>query len=323
MSEFTSPSSTNEPESEAEQPQQQSTVSMKEAKIQGSLLGHQGRCFDLRFHPVDNNVLLSASEDGSVKLWNVEKRSCLQTFVHNKEAEALRAGFINKYVCSAGSDGKVHLWSHLDENDASASNTSETAQDSSNKAPNTSKGHTKGKKVHTLQHRTESSQVYVCEAQVLSNATTASYQEALTSTLLLTAADSDVYLWDVEYSTAATRMWNYTTSTEDETAVFGGIHRNPDKEVFVFDTKWCPNSPHEAALALSDSTIRLLDIRQSQSSVLSLSLAIEELEQSGVKLGHATSVNWSHTGTLCSVSFGSGIVALIDIRMVSICIIAH
>jgi WD40 repeat protein len=281
---------------------------IQNSKIQGSLLGHQGRCFDLRFHPCEPNVLLSASEDGSVKMWNAHKRTCLQTFLHNKDAEALRAGFIHKYICSAGSDGQVHLWSYLEDDQSPGDQHASATSSATLRCP-------KGKKVHTLQHRTENSQIYVCEAQVLDN-NAASYQEGLNSTQLLTAADSEVYLWDVEHSATASRMWNYTTSTEAETTVFGGIHRNPDREVFVFDAKWCPHSPHEAAIALSDSTIRLLDIRQSQASVLSLSLAIEELEQSGIKLGHATSVNWNHSGTLCSVSFGSGIVALIDIRMV-------
>ena len=40
---------------------------------QQKLLSHSGRCFDIRFS-IDGSCLLTASEDGTAKLWDVKTR---------------------------------------------------------------------------------------------------------------------------------------------------------------------------------------------------------------------------------------------------------
>ncbi len=262
-------------------------MQLDDVKIHGNLIGHQGRCFDLRLQPDDSNRLLSASEDGNAKLWDIGKRSCIHTFVHNKNCEVLRSAFVSSdRVCTTGSDGKVMIWNSR----------TDILQSSTPSA--------------TLAHSNESSQIYVCEP--LPSSTDGSGVHG--SPLMLTAADSEVYLWDID-SQQTNSIWQFTTPSS-QIEGFGGDSRNPNRDVYVFDAKWRPNACHEAVVALSDSTLRILDVRH-KNPAMTLSLEIEELAVAGLNLGHATSVNWNMTGSICSVSFGSGIVALIDIAAVS------
>lgn len=107
---------------------------------------------------------------------------------------------------------------------------------------------------------------------------------------------------------------------------FGGESRNPNREAYIFDAKWNPGSAHLVSLALSDGTLRILDTRADATSSLILPSVInntsEGMDQAGsvaatVKLGHATSLNWNNKGgntDLCSITFGSGHIALLDMR---------
>jgi WD40 repeat protein len=51
--------------------------------IKHSFIGHQGRCFDVRYS-CQGGLAMSASEDGSVKMWDVNSRKCLFTFDHGE-----------------------------------------------------------------------------------------------------------------------------------------------------------------------------------------------------------------------------------------------
>ena len=54
-------------------------------KIRHSFIGHQGRCFDVRYS-LHGDQMLSASEDGTAKLWDINTRKCLFTFDHGEMA---------------------------------------------------------------------------------------------------------------------------------------------------------------------------------------------------------------------------------------------
>lgn len=262
----------------------------EEACIVGSLIGHQGRCFDLRIHPFYYDLLLSSSEDGNAKLWRISEHKNVHTLLHNKEAEVLRSSFIDNLVATAGSDGAVQLWDLNIEPDnqtrsfiAKRGNFPEIS--SANKEPATTKqfGSISSKNLGRLNHDGAEAQIYVCEPSPYS------------SSSLLTAADSKVYLWDIN-TCQCTSNWHYSDlksntnsdSSSSEIKVFGG-DRNPDNEVFVFDAKWNPTKPHEAILALSDSSIRILDSRKSDASIFDISLISND---SPSHLGHATSVRY-------------------------------
>jgi len=225
-----------------------------------SLIGHHGRCFDLRFSPNDYDKILSASEDGSAKFWSISQNKCLQTLVHSKTSEVLRATFMKNNVCTAGSDGVIHIW-----NDYHSWDT----------AP--------PKRVNSLKHRSNESQIYVCESNFgVENS-------------LLSAGDNEIYHWDTE-NAVSVRKWAYFPSSSEGQQPFGGGERNPDNEAYVFDAKWQPHEWNTVGMALSDGTIRLLDTRQTANSVLTITLQPPPLEATteqpdNTALGHATSVS--------------------------------
>lgn len=75
------------------------------------LLGHRGRCFDVRVSG-DGLKALTASEDGCVKLWGLVQRTCIATLQHSSDAEALRCCFLpcSSSLVSCGSDGRALVW---------------------------------------------------------------------------------------------------------------------------------------------------------------------------------------------------------------------
>ncbi|KAI9090507.1 WD40-repeat-containing domain protein [Phlyctochytrium arcticum] len=44
------------------------------------LEGHSGPILDIKVHPLDSNLLLSVSTDGTVRLWHLEAQKCLYTY---------------------------------------------------------------------------------------------------------------------------------------------------------------------------------------------------------------------------------------------------
>ena len=152
---------------------------------QQQLLGHKGRCFDVRYS-YDGNVLLTASEDGTAILWDLYTRKIKSTLVHNKESEVLRATFLDRpssLVATGGADGRAIVW--------------KTESDSSS-----STNASKYTKQLVLEHE-KTSQIYACES--LSGGTNEHHHH---SSNLVTAADSVLYLWDL----ASTGVKPYTLS---------------------------------------------------------------------------------------------------------------
>jgi WD40 repeat protein len=79
---------------------------------QQKLLGHTGRCFDIRYS-YDSTLLLSASEDGHALLWDLKSKKVCGKFLHNRESEVLRATFLNidsTLITTCGADGKAIIW---------------------------------------------------------------------------------------------------------------------------------------------------------------------------------------------------------------------
>lgn len=279
------------------------------AKVKARLLGHQGRCFDVRYSQVDESVLLSSSEDGTARLWDLDKKKCLQTLVHNPASEALRCAFMGHHAVVAGSDGAISVWNCAD----AMSSTQPAARAA---AP-----------IHRYKHSTEFSQVYVCEPS------------PHCASELLSGADSSIYLWDLGQEAA---RYSFAIEPLDSTQQpFGGA-RNASGEVFVFDAKWCPQVAHVLAVAASDATVRMLDFRTPSSSGSSTALIMDLSKGEGAKgLGHATSVstplgptpvsaadpnlqvNWGSDtcAHLLSVTFGSGCVGLFDVRKGADCLL--
>ena len=173
---------------------------------------------------------------------------CITTLNHSTNritsAEVLRACALGpdndriKLLCTAGSDGIMNIFSR----DGESINS-------------------KYKKLFTLKHRNEESQVYACEPLSRNE-----------ETLFITAADNELYLWNSTLLTESVHKWSFSGEKD---IVFGGVSRNPNREAFIFDAKPCPCLEHVnvIAVALSDGTIRLVDIRQPSSQAASLPLS--------------------------------------------------
>ena len=127
------------------------------------------------------------------------------------------------------------------------------------------------KKQAVLSHG--AAQIYACECFDITSSSSA---------MFLTAADSSVYLWDVDNCVASrptstpSHVWTLDPNSNNNSSSvspvnapgeenstnnnFGGP-RNPNNDVFIFDAKINPRSGNVIALALSDGNIRQIDIR--------------------------------------------------------------
>lgn len=238
----------------------------REAKISATLLGHKARCFDVRLNPFNSSQLLTSSEDGHARLWDLNRKTCLQALCHNKDAEVLRAAFVGPdCIVTAGSDGVVKVW--RDECQNKQSNDEQGI-------PRTGSVKVNFVRSSSLDHGGSDFQVYVCEPYI-------SQSSVGNAAQLLTGVENRLILWSTEDFNLL-KEWIYFDSREE---AFGGSHRNPDKQNFVFDAKWHPHDSCKAVIALSDGSLSFVDTRLPQEDHLVIDLHDEE-----VPLGHPTSV---------------------------------
>lgn len=198
------------------------------------------------------------------------------------ESEVLRVAFLDTHstlITTCGADGKAILWKRYNDEseiciDSERNNDEETL--SSSARQELQKGNdTEGLSNHRGKRRTRKeailphgpTQIYACESLNISNSTSCPF---------MTAADSSVYLWDVNACTegkqcSPSHIWtvganssnsNSPVNTPDGEPVQGfGGPRNPDNVVYIFDAKVNPTGANVIALALSDGSIRQIDIR--------------------------------------------------------------
>lgn len=204
------------------------------------------------------------------------------TFKHNKESEVLRAAFLNSsstLVATCGADGFATVWKTFYDGDAStetpklpdksgeSSNgvSAQVASASGTSVVSNQTGKRRLKKEIALTHGV--AQIYACECFDVNNEGNSAF---------MTAADSSVYLWDLNAQIKAndnssSHVWTVMADSDDTTPStspssgsgtqgYGGP-RNPDNEIYIFDAKINPHHQNIIALALSDGNIRQIDIR--------------------------------------------------------------
>lgn len=80
----------------------------------GVLRGHGGAVNDLQVHPADPSLMLSASQDESVRLWNLMTGQLVAMFAgqagHRDDVLALSVHPAGRCFASAGMDNSVKLW---------------------------------------------------------------------------------------------------------------------------------------------------------------------------------------------------------------------
>ncbi len=230
----------------------------KNHTIISSFLGHKGRCFDTRLSH-DYNSFISASEDGCAKIWSLQNKKCLFTLKHNDKCEVLRSAFVtDTIVCTGGSDGKVIIWKRNESDNLFV-------------------------KSRSLMHNSAESQIYACEPVPSQD-----------SGRLITAADCQLFMWDLESTNdRCVQSWSFDSLDQDaiNSVPFGGP-RNEQNEVYVFDAKVSPTVSSCVAVALSDSSIRLLDTREGPDRAVVSTMPLNKQQRfANQNFGHATSVS--------------------------------
>lgn len=130
-----------------------------------------------------------------------------------------------------------------------------------------------GNKTAILQHET-GDQIYACEV----------VESDGNSATILTAAESKLRLWDVTQPENP-QIWS-VGSINSSAPAFGGP-RNPDNDTYIFDAKPSSTDRKTIALALSDKTIRLVDIRETSLQQIPLM----SFSDDNFSLGHPTAVS--------------------------------
>ena len=78
------------------------------------LMGHGNSVYDLRTHPIDDGLILSASADESIRLWNLRTSVCIAVFAgsggHRHSVIALDFHSLGNTFVSSGMDTSIKIW---------------------------------------------------------------------------------------------------------------------------------------------------------------------------------------------------------------------
>lgn len=89
-------------------------VDCAKREVDCALVGHGNSINDLCFHPVDAALLLTASKDESIRLWNTRTAVCVAIFAgdrgHRDEVLSVDAHVQGGAFCSSGMDNTVKVW---------------------------------------------------------------------------------------------------------------------------------------------------------------------------------------------------------------------
>jgi len=85
-----------------------------------TLIGHGDEIYDLKFSPIDTWLLISASKDESLRLWNLQTATCVIMFAeHEGHSDSVLCAAwypLGSSIMSSGMDTTVKIWS-LEEED--------------------------------------------------------------------------------------------------------------------------------------------------------------------------------------------------------------
>jgi WD40 repeat protein len=82
----------------------------KSGDIHQILSGHTAPIWKIAFHP-NGNQLMSGSEDGTAKLWDLDTATCIHTFEHPAAVKAIAISHGDgSRLVTGGGDGVLKLW---------------------------------------------------------------------------------------------------------------------------------------------------------------------------------------------------------------------
>ena len=106
-------------------------INCQSHEIEVILQGHGNAINDLRIHPVDDGLLLSASKDESIRLWNLRTSVCIAIFAgiagHRDEVISIDIHLEGNCFISAGMDNSIKIWNLEDPHISHAIDLSYTA----------------------------------------------------------------------------------------------------------------------------------------------------------------------------------------------------
>lgn len=76
-----------------------------------SVLPHSNYIYSGKFHPLNNDIVATAGFDGTIKVWYVKTRSCIQTFqVHRTRINSLVFAPNGKHMYAGDAHGVISVW---------------------------------------------------------------------------------------------------------------------------------------------------------------------------------------------------------------------
>ena len=83
--------------------------SLQTGRLLDVLTGHEGPIACLDFSPT-SSTLASGSWDGTLKLWDVYKNSCIETMEHGCDVMAVAFRPDGKEICTSATNGNLYIW---------------------------------------------------------------------------------------------------------------------------------------------------------------------------------------------------------------------
>ena len=285
--------------------------------------GHKERVFHLEPSPVDPDVLLSGGEDTTCRLWRLgqNEHKCEKVFRGHKE-EILICGFSpsGDLVASGGNDNIICVWDNgrlkhaVEHADFSMRPVKRMRPEDEHHAccadPNSlevqeQEEFEQAEEGGLVARLTLKDQPYGCSF--------------LSDTELVTACGGVMTLWDMAVGEASGEVCvgNDVPASSGATFVYGG-ERNPNAEVWIFETSLAPNTGIMAT-ACSDGLVRLYDARFRSPK------PICRVQNNAATSCAATTCHFEADGTELGSAWGNGMMSSFDLRagIQRMCVTAH
>ena len=90
-------------------------INVARNELECCFIGHGNAINDVKVHPVDQNLVLSASKDESIRMWNLKTHACIAIFCghsgHRDEVLSIAIHPLGNCFVSGGLDSTMKIWS--------------------------------------------------------------------------------------------------------------------------------------------------------------------------------------------------------------------